>query len=437
MFSSGTPAYTQNFIDDARKSVVVVFAMDDNASLLGWGSGFVVGVTDPIQFVATAWHVVDPSSYRLQNIHVFLWISADDYIPVSVYHKLPETDIALLQISPAHLLYGYDPAPLATRDTVSAGDDVYALGFPEADISDFYSSYYTDVTVTKGIISKETTWGGTGVYQTDAAINKGNSGGPLINDQGHIIGINTFTMLDTAGINGSVQVDYLIDVLTRRGIPFKLADTVDAKLKTETDLEEDEEDEELDFLLIGGVGVSALLLALILVAVLKSGKKKKAPKAPIAPSVSRPVMPPRIDTGAVTMAKNSHIEGATMSKPEPPAPAGVTMAKETPPRPVVKGISGQFVGQIIELIDDSLIIGRDPRLAQLVYPQGVEEISRKHCKVSYDKNSQKFAIEDSSSNGTFLSSNQKLEPGKPYTLNQGDRFYLVDPKEVFEVRLEK
>lgn len=451
---STTSVSAQNFIDEARKSVVLVFARDANGDFLGWGSGFVIGVSEPVQYVATNWHVVNPAEYGRETIDAFLWISSDDYVPVTVYHSLPDTDMALLAIDPAHLLYGYDPVPLATRDTVSTGDDVYALGFPAGEISDFYTSYYTDVTVTKGIVSKSTTWNGRGVYQTDADINPGNSGGPLINSDGQIIGINTFKMLGVDGINGSVQVDYLIEVLTRRGIPFKSAAAVSQPVIEEEVVvieeeeeevvvtEEEEEEEDPNYLLIGGIGIGALLLLGIIIAVVMSGKKK-TPSRPFAPQASsglppsapRPVVPPSIDTSAVTMAKTGGVSGATMARPEPAA--GVTMAKSTAPRPVVKGVSGHFAGQTFELVNNSLIIGRDPRSAQVVYPQSNEEVSRKHCVINYDHSSDKFTLEDSSSNGTFLASNQKLESGKPYYLNRGDRFYLVDSKEIFEVQLER
>jgi hypothetical protein len=443
---------SQSFIDEARKNVVLVFAQDANGRMLGWGSGFVIGDSEPIQYVATNWHVVNPAEYGRNSVDTFLWISSDDYVPVTVYHSLPETDVALLAIDPAHLLYGYDPVPLSTRDTVNTGDEVYALGFPAGEIADFYTSYYTDVTVTKGIISKTTTWNGRGVYQTDADVNPGNSGGPLINDQGHIIGINTFTMLGSEGINGSVQIDYLTEVLSRRGIPFKSASAVTPEPEPVSESESEPEpvpapepepeEDDPNYLLIGGIAVGALLLVGILLALVMSGKKK-APTRPVAPptpsgappSSNRPVVPPSIDTSAVTMAKTGGAAGATMAKAAPAA--GVTMAKSTAPRPVIKGVAGYFAGQTFELVNGSLVIGRDPRVAQVVFPQGNEEISRKHCTVNYDQSSSRFSLEDSSSNGTFLASDQKLESGKPYYLNPGDRFYLVEKKESFEVQMEK
>ncbi|NLA27453.1 MAG: FHA domain-containing protein [Firmicutes bacterium] len=348
---------------------------------------------------------------------------------------MPATDMALLKIDPEHLLYGYVPLELANKDLVSTGEDVFAIGFPASDIADFASSYYTDTTVTKGIVSKVTTWGGTGVYQTDAALNPGNSGGPLLNSKGQVIGINTFKMLDVDGINGSVQIDYLTEVLSRRGIPFKDAGSASPPPPpTDSPADTDEpgapvsppvappekEKPGLNLLLLGGIGAIVVILIIVLIIVMSSRGRKAAPVVSPPPQ-ARPMAPP---AGAAPV---------TMAKPAP-VPA-VTQAKRREPRPVLKGIAGHFAGQTIELIEGMLVIGRDPRLAQLVYPLSNEEISRKHCTVRFDDKTQKFVVEDSSSNGTFLSSNQKLDPGKPYYLSPGERFYLADPKEVFEVKM--
>ena len=425
---SATPAFADSSIDEARKSVVRVTAWDVFGNFLGWGSGFVIGVNEPFEYVATNWHVVDPAGYGVGRVEVAIWISSDDLVPATVYHQLPATDMALLRIDPEHLLYGYVPLELAGRDMVSTGEDVYAIGFPAGDISDFASSYYTDTTVTKGIVSKVTTWFGTGVYQTDATLNPGNSGGPLLNKNGQVIGINTFKMLDVDGINGSVQIDYLTEVLSRRGIPYMAAGATPRPTPPGDDEPPVTPPPVVDpksgpnYLLIGGIAVAFIVLLVVTLIIVMAGRGRKA--APMAATPQAPYAAPPSAPAPVTMAR-----------PEP-APA-VTQARRSQPRPVLKGVAGRFAGQTIELVEGQLAIGRDPRLAQLVYPQSSEEISRKHCTVRFDDKTQKFVLEDSSSNGTFLSSNQKLDSGKPYYLNSGERFYLADPKEVFEVKLEQ
>ena len=185
------------------------------------GPGECFGICDrpgqPFEYVVTNYHVVDPLYWGTDKFDTYIWISKDDVIRTKVFIELPDTDIAVLKINKEHLLHGYEPLALGSRDMVSSAEEIYCIGFPAAEIADLKQAYWTDTSVTKGIISKETTSLGTLVYQTDAAINPGNSGGPLVNRYGHVIGINSFVMLGAEGINGSVQIDYLTEAWTGAG----------------------------------------------------------------------------------------------------------------------------------------------------------------------------------------------------------------------------
>ena len=104
-------------------------------------------------------------------------------------------------------------------------------------------------------------------------------------------------------------------------------------------------------------------------------------------------------------------------------------------RPVLKGLTGYFAGQAMELTGEGLVIGRDPAQARLVYSPAHETISRKHCILRFDRDSGQFILEDFSSTGTFLSSGEKLTPGLPRQIAPGEQFYLSDPEELFTVEL--
>ena len=71
------------------------------------------------------------------------------------------------------------------------GDEVLALGFPLAD------TIGTNLTVTRGIISSTRTVDGVRLLQTDASLNPGNSGGPLVNRDGEVIGVNSSRIEET------------------------------------------------------------------------------------------------------------------------------------------------------------------------------------------------------------------------------------------------
>jgi putative serine protease PepD len=107
-------------------------------------------------------------------------------------------DLALIRIDPSGL--GLHPLNLVSSSSLQVGDPVYAIGNP----------YGLDETLTRGIVSalgREISAPDgakiTGAIQTDAALNPGNSGGPLLNEQGEVIGVNSQIASDAARSEGS------------------------------------------------------------------------------------------------------------------------------------------------------------------------------------------------------------------------------------------
>jgi len=145
---------------------------------VGSGSGFVVSADG---FILTNNHVV-------QNFEkVEVTFQDNETLPASVVGADPSIDLALLKVEPGSRRLAL--LPLGDSDRLRVGQWVIAIGNPH----DF------DHTVTVGVVSgKErrvplpaTDTGLVGFIQTDAAINLGNSGGPLLDGQGHVVGINT------------------------------------------------------------------------------------------------------------------------------------------------------------------------------------------------------------------------------------------------------
>lgn len=120
----------------------------------------------------------------------------------------------------------------------------------------------------------------------------------------------------------------------------------------------------------------------------------------------------------------------------PPADnaGGVAEPKPEQPRGIMRGICGMYEGAEIPLQNETIMIGRDPSRANLIYDENYTKVSRKHCEVSYDPQTKMFVFVDYSSTGTFkngnpdcLPQNMKvmLEPGS--TIDIGDetnRFIL-------------
>jgi putative serine protease PepD len=107
-------------------------------------------------------------------------------------------DLALISVDPSGL--GLKPLTLASSSSLQVGDAVYAIGNP----------YGLEETLTRGIVSAlgreiEAPDGSkiTGAIQTDAALNPGNSGGPLLDEAGDVIGVNSQIASDASTADGS------------------------------------------------------------------------------------------------------------------------------------------------------------------------------------------------------------------------------------------
>jgi serine protease Do len=146
--------------------------------------------------------IVSPQGYILTNNHV---VDGATDVTVTLHDKRefkarvvgtdPRTDIAVLKIDGSN----FPVLTLADSSKVEIGDIVLAIGNP----------FGVGQTVTAGIVSA-TSRGGLGIeqvedfIQTDAPINPGNSGGALVDDEGHLIGINTAILAGNSGGNQGI-----------------------------------------------------------------------------------------------------------------------------------------------------------------------------------------------------------------------------------------
>jgi len=101
----------------------------------------------------------------------------------------------------------------------------------------------------------------------------------------------------------------------------------------------------------------------------------------------------------------------------------------------IYGVSGPLAGTAMELTSVPIIMGRDPQACDIIIPGAGGSISRRHCTVRFDGDGTNIFLEDlGSKNGTFLSGGRRLEAGMPYTLQNGERFYLGQPDIMFELQ---
>lgn len=98
------------------------------------------------------------------------------------------------------------------------------------------------------------------------------------------------------------------------------------------------------------------------------------------------------------------------------------------------GRGGVYANSEIPITADT-IIGRDPRICQVVFPASERSVSGRHCRVQ-NMNGCMVVTDLGSTNGTFLHSGERLMPNAPRTLGNGDGFYLGDRNNMFTVRVE-
>jgi S1-C subfamily serine protease len=163
------------------------------------GSGFVI---DKAGHIITNYHVVEGAKT------VEVSFSDNESLKARIVGVDPSTDIAVLQVDARSR--ALTPLPLGNSDQIQVGDEVVAIGNP----------FGLDRSITSGIVSAlqrgitaPNNYEIDHVIQTDAALNHGNSGGPLLNAQGQVIGVNA--QIQTGGsTDGNVGVGFAIPINT-------------------------------------------------------------------------------------------------------------------------------------------------------------------------------------------------------------------------------
>ena len=147
--------------------------------------------------------VVDADGYILTNEHVIagpgqltVFFDHGSRLTPEVIASDPARDIALLKVVSSRRLRAL---PLATE--AREGEEVVAIGY-SLDLEGGMS-------VTQGIVSAFRSYGGVDYVQTDAATNKGSSGGPLLNRRGEVVGMSSRALLDAEGIGFAIRYDML------------------------------------------------------------------------------------------------------------------------------------------------------------------------------------------------------------------------------------
>jgi S1-C subfamily serine protease len=179
--------------------VVTVYAFFDKADSGAQGSGFVVSESG---YILTSAHVItdagEGSAKTTEASRVFIGFKDGDRAKAEIVGWDVYDDVALLRVAPdAHLL---SPVPLGDSSQVRAGDPVAAMGSPFGNEDSIAVGVVS--AVRRSIMSLTSLYKVVDAIQIDAPITHGNSGGPLFDARGRVIGINAQIRTDSGTAEG-------------------------------------------------------------------------------------------------------------------------------------------------------------------------------------------------------------------------------------------
>lgn len=390
-------------LSGAKSAVVRVLAEFGDGSL-GFGSAFGVGPADsaPEYFVTNA-HVclnsetlkiadklyilLDSKAIEMQRHPLGYNVIVDiDYSKVIACEVVNDDSIEMYPdiavIKAEKPVEGRTTLPLrSSSDDLDDAENVYALGYPaDMDVITLSSNDASlhavagieDVTLTSGILSKKTKgelFENTNVLIHSAPFSGGNSGGPLIDSNGAVVGINTYSLTQNDNQYVSIYIDYAREIL---------------------------DENEIEYVTYGENGIAktiilvAIMATVAVVAVLLVIKFKGKEKS------------------YVRQKKQEAFEEANALR--------------------IQGVTGSFAGRRFPL-DGQLSMGRDPS-NNIVFPTDTKGVSANHCVIM--RNGHQLYVKDlGSTYGTFINGTARAAANQLVSINVGDKISLGSELQTF------
>jgi len=201
--SDGAMSARDIYYDLACKQVVGIQTDITTTNIFGMtvsgsvsGSGFVISEDG---YILTNYHVVEDAYTGGYEVKVMFYDGSTYTAEIKGFDR--NNDIAVLKIDAT----GLDAAELGSSDSLYVGDTVYAVGNPLGELS--YSMTSGMVSATDRLITTEE--GTMTMFQIDAAVNEGNSGGPVYNTSGQVVGVVTAKSNEdgTEGLGFAIPID--------------------------------------------------------------------------------------------------------------------------------------------------------------------------------------------------------------------------------------
>jgi hypothetical protein len=356
MLSSAVKLECEETVGDTRRTIATN------------GSGFFISKS----IIVTNQHV---SPYGSSCSAVIVTNETPYVLDTRILESIEGVDIAILElenevnITPASLFIGQ----------LESGSEVITVGFPgnamgNISVESFLESEdsrdleaYLKPQVFKGVVSSSYEVAGVNIIQTDAAINRGISGGPLFKSNGQVVGINTWIDKDATETGYSVDIKELIPILDDLRIIYQTESDFDSSIRN-----------------INGFGFLILGVMIFSVSIILLTQANPAPQ-------------PKLVSGNNSQTKSD--------------------------QPKINFDDVRVAPQNISVSNKPVMIGRDPR-SNIRFPSEWTFISKVHCQISYDFDGKSFVVQDlNSRNGTFVNG-EKLKKGSRKRVQKGSSVSL-------------
>jgi len=459
-------AATTDAVNNAKNGVLQVNLdyTDDNNSktTIASGTGFLINDNT----VITCQHVVGMTDAELSvfaellgktiaemksRLSVSVTVSRDIKIPATIITESFEMDFAVLRLS--NSLQGKSALAIRPSAEVKQAETVYAIGYPN--ISTDLQSYNTytsdDATITQGIVNKIgmgeniSSGANTNYIQTSCNLDYGNSGGPMVDENGNVIGVSQGVVGDEiTEYYNAIAIDQVTEVLDALGIVYTSASApvpTEAPVVTQPPVEtqavpvvtnppvteaptlpvitqpEPEPSNNMGMILI--IAAVVVVVIIVVVVVVVAGGKKKQPAAPVPPvrpntapattpgGFAPPPTYPVNDAGETTVLGGGAGETTVLTRAS--VNGGTLVRKRT--------------GEVVSINTDQFVIGRERKGVNYCIADN-SSISRNHVRLSV-RNGATYLTDLGAANGTFVNG-VKVMPRQEIALKNGDKITLAD-----------
>lgn len=191
------PMTQEKNLAKVKDATVLIYSTDENTEAYSSGSGFFI---DSNGMIATNYHVIEGATYILIQPS-----TEQEYFLASVLDYDIANDLALLQLQGQYTVSTY---LTFSNKEVTVGDSIYVSGYPRG----------IDLTISNGIISNSSHYTQTETseyFLVTAAVSPGNSGGPVVDPSGNVIGIATAKYDTAENVNLVRPVSYLQELINQ------------------------------------------------------------------------------------------------------------------------------------------------------------------------------------------------------------------------------